>query len=62
VEEAEQPDQMDWITLELPFEYHEQALEGLLAFGGSVEVLEPIALRYSIQDYAEQILGVYSKK
>jgi predicted DNA-binding transcriptional regulator YafY len=62
LEEAEQPDQMGWITLELPFEYHEQALEGLLAFGGAVEVLEPIALRYSIQDYAEQILGVYSKK
>lgn len=61
-EETEQPDQIGWITLELPFEYHEQALERLLAFGGAIEVLEPIALRYSIRDYAEQILGVYSKK
>ena len=50
----------EWITLELQFEYHEQALESLLAFGGSVKVLEPIALRYSLRDYAEQILMVYS--
>jgi predicted DNA-binding transcriptional regulator YafY len=31
----------------------------LLKLGGTVEVLEPLALRYSIKDYAEQILGVY---
>jgi len=60
IDNAEQPDQMGWITIELPFEYHEQALDGLLTFGGSVEVLEPIALRLSIKDYAEQILAVYS--
>jgi predicted DNA-binding transcriptional regulator YafY len=58
----EQPDSEGWVTLELPFEYHEQALETILPFGGAVEVLEPIALRASIQDYADQILGVYSKK
>jgi predicted DNA-binding transcriptional regulator YafY len=55
-------DPLGWITLELPFEYHEQALDALLPFGGSVEVLEPIALRYSILDYANQILAVYSGK
>jgi predicted DNA-binding transcriptional regulator YafY len=58
--EAGEPDVDGWITLELNFEYHEQALERLLAFGGSIEVLEPLALRYSIRDYAEQILAVYS--
>jgi predicted DNA-binding transcriptional regulator YafY len=50
----------EWVTLELQFEYHEQALESLLTFGGSVKILEPIALRYSIKDYAEQILTVYT--
>jgi len=62
VQQARQPDEKGWITLELPFEYHEQALEQLLPFGGSLEVIEPVALRYSIQDYAQQILAVYSEK
>ena len=60
IDKAGEPDEMGWITLELPFEYHEQALERLLPFGGRIEVIEPLALRFSIQDYAEQILGVYS--
>jgi predicted DNA-binding transcriptional regulator YafY len=54
------PDSMGWITLELTFEFLEQALDRLLPLGGSVEVLEPWALRCSIKDYAEQILAVYS--
>ena len=58
--QAAEPDSRGWITLELPFEYHEQARERLLPLGGAVEVLEPLALRYSIQDYAQQILAVYS--
>lgn len=58
--EAEVSDSNSWITLELPFEFHDQALERLLPLGGSVEVLEPWALRCSIKDYAEQILAVYS--
>jgi len=60
IAEAEDTDILGWVTLELPFEHHQQALEELLPFGGSVEVLEPISLRYSIQDYAKQILAVYS--
>jgi predicted DNA-binding transcriptional regulator YafY len=58
--ELGEPDSMGWITLDLNFEYHEQALERLLPFGGSIEVLEPVALRYAMRDYAEQILAVYS--
>lgn len=58
--EAEEPDSTGWTTLELPFEFHDQALELLLPLGSSVEVLEPWALRCSIKDYAEQILAVYS--
>jgi predicted DNA-binding transcriptional regulator YafY len=57
---AGEPDPMGWITLEIPFESHEDARGRLLRFGGVVEVLEPLALRYSLKDYAEQILAVYS--
>ncbi len=58
---GEQPDSMGRITRELRFEYFEQARERLLPLGGAVEVIEPLALRYSIQDYAAQILAVYSE-
>jgi predicted DNA-binding transcriptional regulator YafY len=60
IDQTGQTDSNGWIRLELPFEYHELALERLLPFGGSIEVLDPVALRYSIRDYAEQILAVYS--
>jgi predicted DNA-binding transcriptional regulator YafY len=52
---AGQPDEIGWVTLEIQFEYHEQARWQLLRLGGWVEVLEPSALRYSIQDFAVQI-------
>jgi predicted DNA-binding transcriptional regulator YafY len=54
------PDEDGWITVEIPFESHEEARGRLLRFGGVIEVLEPIALRFSLKDYAEQIIGVYS--
>lgn len=60
IQDAGEPDPMGWITLEIVFESHEDARGRLLRFGGVVEVLEPIALRYSLKDYAEQILAVYS--
>lgn len=47
-------------NLELKFETFDQALKGLLPLGRAIEVIEPIALRYSIKDYAEQILVRYS--
>ena len=49
-----------WITLPLPFETAEDARERILSFGGSVEILEPRALRNSVVDYAEQILARYA--
>ena len=54
-----EPDETGWVTHELRFEYHDQARKELLRFGGAIEVLSPIALRYSMKDYAEQILKVY---
>jgi predicted DNA-binding transcriptional regulator YafY len=59
---GEVPDSMGRINIEIQFEYHEQARDRLLRLGGAIQVLEPIALRYSIKDYAEQILAVYSGK
>jgi predicted DNA-binding transcriptional regulator YafY len=57
--EDQSPDSMGRIALEPRFEYFDQALKGLLPLGGAIEVIEPIALRYAIKDYAEQILGNY---
>ncbi len=43
----------------LAFESLEDARSKLLGLGRSVEVLEPLALRRSIADYAQQTLSVY---
>jgi predicted DNA-binding transcriptional regulator YafY len=51
---------MDWITYEARFGSHEEARTKLLGFGSAIEVIDPPALRYSLKDYAEQILAVYS--
>ena len=47
------------VSVAITFEFFEQAQRALLAMGRAVEVIEPIALRLSIMDYAEQILSVY---
>jgi predicted DNA-binding transcriptional regulator YafY len=54
-------DPRGWITLELSFESLEAARDRLLDFGSAVEVLTPHALRLSMQDYGEQIAGVYRR-
>ncbi len=53
------PDADGWITLTLPFEYLETARSRLLGYGRAVEVLEPVALRLSLIDYAAQIVAFY---
>jgi len=50
-----------WATIFLPFESFEEARDRILGFGGAVEVLEPLELRESVIDYANQILDFYSK-
>jgi hypothetical protein len=37
----------------------QEARSYLLAFGASVEVLDPLALRLTLADFAEQALRVY---
>lgn len=48
-----------WTRLTLHFESLEAARTGLLPAGQAIEVLEPLALRASLADYARQILSLY---
>jgi predicted DNA-binding transcriptional regulator YafY len=59
-EQAEGAAGADGMVLDLHFESLESARNWLLPLGSGVEVLAPLALRRSVQDYAEQILQVYS--
>jgi len=43
------------------FESLENARARILGFGGAIEVLEPLALRRSLADYARQIGAVYEE-
>jgi predicted DNA-binding transcriptional regulator YafY len=60
VRQVSEPDAEGWRIIETEFEYHEEARRKLLSFGGGIEVLEPVALRHSMIDYAEQIRKRYS--
>jgi predicted DNA-binding transcriptional regulator YafY len=48
-----------WIAVELAFRSLPDARARLLPLGGSIEVLDPLSLRLSLQDYAKQISAVY---
>jgi predicted DNA-binding transcriptional regulator YafY len=60
IAQAGPPDAEGWITLELAFESLEDARARLLGFGRAVEVLEPLALRMSVLDFATQIVALYT--
>lgn len=60
LEKAAPPDRQGWITIQLAFESLESARAKILGLGGAVEVLEPLALRLSVQDYAAQTLNRYT--
>ena len=49
-----------WQTLALTFESLEAARTRVLGYGGAIEVLEPLALRKSVQDFALQIHNIYA--
>ena len=50
----------DWQVITLSFENFENARTRILSFGGAIEVLEPLALRKSVADYAHQIQALYA--
>jgi predicted DNA-binding transcriptional regulator YafY len=60
--QAPPPDTEGWITLTLPFESITAARTRILGFGRAVEVLEPVALRKSVRDFAKQITAFYHDK
>lgn len=49
-----------WQILTLTFESIESARTRILGYGGAAEVLEPLALRRSVQDFARQTLTRYT--
>lgn len=59
IEQAAPSDADGWTRLTLHFESFEQARKRILGFGRAVEVLEPLALRLSVQDFAAQIVALY---
>jgi hypothetical protein len=61
IAQAGPPDADGWITLTLPFETLEDARTRILGLGRAAEVLEPLALRKSIVDFATQIASFYAQ-
>ena len=55
------PDEEGWLTLTLPFETLDEARWRILGFGRAVEVLEPVALRNTVVDFARQIVDLYAQ-
>lgn len=54
-------DDKGWFTFTLTFENLEDARQRILGCGGAVEVLEPPALRQSVQDFALQVTARYGR-
>jgi predicted DNA-binding transcriptional regulator YafY len=48
-----------WLTLSLPFSTFFQARRRIMSWGGDIEVLDPLPLRLSVRDFAQQIIVVY---
>jgi predicted DNA-binding transcriptional regulator YafY len=59
IKQAGPPGSDGWITLTLTFESFFAARARLLGLGQAVEILEPRALRLSVQDFAQQIANLY---
>jgi predicted DNA-binding transcriptional regulator YafY len=59
---AAPPDADGWVRVSLSFESLYAARERILACGAGVEVIEPLPLRLSVQDYAQQIVALYERR
>lgn len=51
----------EWSMVEMTFGFFEDARTRLLGLGGAVEVIEPLALRLSLRDFAEQAAAIYAR-
>lgn len=49
-----------WQAVALTFENFETARTRILGYGGAIEVLEPLALRKSVADFAQQACSIYA--
>jgi len=59
---APPPQEADgWQTITLTFESFEAARAQILGYGGAAEVLEPLALRRNVIDFAQQTLSRYAE-
>ena len=58
--QADEPDEHGCVILTLPFESFEVARARILSLGRAIEVLEPLALRMSVIDFARQISDLYA--
>jgi predicted DNA-binding transcriptional regulator YafY len=61
LEGANPADEAAWRQVRMAFDSLEQARGRIMSFGGGAEVIEPLPLRRSIEDYAQQILKVYAE-
>lgn len=59
LDQARSPDAQGWTIVTLRFERLEDARAKILGLGPGVEVLEPLALRLSVADHAEQCAALY---
>lgn len=62
LERADTSREDGWVTLIISFESLQNARGQLLSLGRAVEVLEPLALRCSMIDYAAQISQLYQER
>jgi predicted DNA-binding transcriptional regulator YafY len=58
--EAGPPDGEGWRRVRMAFDSLEEARDRVLSFGGGAEVLQPLPLRLSVEDYARQTLKIYA--
>jgi predicted DNA-binding transcriptional regulator YafY len=59
--QASLPDEQGWVTVRMSFEWEGQAREKLLGMGSAAQIIEPIALRKNVIDFAQQVLHNYKE-
>jgi predicted DNA-binding transcriptional regulator YafY len=57
-----EPDAEGWVTVDIVFEFDWDARTFVLGWGEAVEVLDPPVLRWTVIDYAEQVLALYRQR